>query len=72
MTNKSRSNPTRYLTTLGLLIVLLFGSLCFSGCSSSTGASSSSSSYSSKEDAAREEASHYHYDKNGHIYRDNK
>ena len=65
-------DETNVLMAIGLAIIVIFMLWCFSSCS---GSSSSSSRYSSSAksssgwDAVVEEASHYHYDSEGHIYR---
>lgn len=66
-------DETNVLMAIGLAIIAIFMLWCFSSCSDSPSSSSrysSSTKSSSGWDAAVEEASHYHYDSAGHIYRD--
>lgn len=79
MTENGGKGPdeTNVLMAIGLAIIAIFMLWCFSSCSGSSSSSHhSGSSYSSSMksssgwDAAVEEASHYHYDSAGHIYRD--
>ena len=79
MTENGGKGPdeTNVLMAIGLAIIAIFILWCFSSCSDSSSSSRySDSSYSSSTksssgwDAAVEEASHYHYDSAGHIYRD--
>ena len=79
MTENGDKGPdeTNVLMAIGLAIIAIFILWCFLSCSDSSSSSRySDSSYSSSTksssgwDAAVEEASHYHYDSAGHIYRD--
>jgi len=79
MTENGDKGPdeTNVLMAIGLAIIAILILWCFSSCSDSSSSSRySDSSYSSSTksssgwDAAVEEASHYHYDSAGHIYRD--
>lgn len=70
----------RILAVIVALVLFLGIGGCVSTCSdsgsSSSSSSKSSSSSLSKDEqqrrAVEDEASHYHYDKNGHIYDDRK
>lgn len=55
------------IITIALVLVLVLG---FVGCVGSCSDSGSSSSSSYRPSTAEEAASHYYYDKDGHIHRD--
>lgn len=75
--DEEKPSKTGWFVSVGLAAFILFVLWLQPSCSGSPSSSHhSSSSYSSNTksssgwDAAVEEASHYHYDSAGHIYRD--
>ena len=64
-------DETNVLMVIGLAIIVAFVLWCLPSCNDSSSSSyrSDNSKSNSGWDAAVEEANHYHYDSEGHIYR---